>query len=291
MLRLLMLLGVTALAAADNLNTLVFGLNQLTVVDLVGVRQCNIPAYPLDMFYTPGAAYIENEGLIVCGGILSSTIDYTSECYTFDGTTWTASSSLPTDSMVAGTDVHSLSVPDQGFWLVDTGAKESLLRQNGEWIPGPGLIHDYDYSCLLQLNSTHSMLTGGVETTAEVWLYDWTASFWYQVEDMQNARGKHVCAGLGDNMAMVVGGEGAHYSTEIYRDGVWVNTVDVPESVDWFGSLEVWNGTPLLIAGQDETRLWAFDGAAWEEVVLPVLYGREDYALILPDEFLQSCMA
>ena len=34
---------------------------------------------------------------------------------------------------------------------------------------------------------------------------------------MQNARGKHVCAGLGDNMAMVVGGEGAHYSTEIYR--------------------------------------------------------------------------
>ena len=38
---------------------------------------------------------------------------------------------------------------------------------------------------------------------------------------MKNARGKHLCARIGDNMAMVVGGEGAHYSTEVYENGSW----------------------------------------------------------------------
>lgn len=282
-------------AAGDEYNTIVYGLNKLTALSLQpSGRVCNVSDYPLDVFYNGALAFLPEEQLLVnCGGLLSDSVDYTTSCYAYDGSEWADFPSLPSDAKIAGTDVHSLLVPEFGWWLVDTGTSHTYLYANGAWAPGPELIHDYDYSCVLQLNATHSMLTGGVDVVAESWLFDWTSMVWTQVEDLQNARGKHVCAGVGNNVAMVVGGEGAHYSTELYENGSWQNGGEAPGSVDWFGRLNAWEGSeisggPLLFTGSDNS-LYYYKSDQWFNYAPGLNFNHEDNAVMIPDGFLQNC--
>ena len=93
---------------------------------------------------------------------------------------------------------------------------------------------------------------------------------------------------------MVVGGIGAHYSTEIYENGVWTDATDAPESVDWFGRLmyregNVLDGGPILFTGGEEAQCYFYSNGDWLPQALDDSFMHEDWVALVPDNFLQNC--
>ena len=120
----------------------------------------------------------------------------------------------------------SVSVPNFGWWiLVQTSSEgySNLLVDNGTWVVGPSLPTPEEfgysrrprYSCSSQLNSTHTMMTGGQvgydgSSLSDVWLYDWSSGQWTVGRNMTNPRRQHLCTSISGGRVVVAGGIGLH---------------------------------------------------------------------------------
>ena len=84
----------------------------------------------------------------------------------------------------------------------------SKVFNGEEWFQGPPdpTGSSADGSCLVQLNSSHSLYTGGKPTFTASWLYDWTEEVWTQSGDLNEGRYTHGCAVLEGQGALVAGG-------------------------------------------------------------------------------------
>ena len=271
---------------------------------------CRIEDYP-DNIKWPGAVnYMESLGAVVaCGG---QYLEETSKCFAFDGTSWTP---LPDSTQRhCYSDSHNLIV-EQGWWVTgrlaarDGGCAAewtSEIFTGDEWIPGPQHPTGYSlYPCLAEVNSTHSLLTGGDPFSTNCGIYDWTAGAWAESTELNEGRYGHGCAVLEDQGVLVAGGsDGTNfvYSGELYdpETGIWTPQPGLPQDRDPVNAvlLPRHSGTVVaLFYGQDQVYQRLEDGtwSAMEGVVLPNIFGgvyHHDAAALVPADFANGygCM-
>ena len=203
---------------------------------------CELAPYPGPSQYPASAAYLEELGAVVaCGG---NRLEDSTSCWMFDGSTWT---SLPdSNQQHCLVDTPSLMV-DQGWWV--TGQRQtgdhycsddewtSEIYTGEDWVPGPGPPNDTysTYACLVNINETHTIHTGGRPTYSEAWLYDWTTDTWTQTGSLNAGRNRHGCVTLEDQRVLAVGGynSGEVYAVELYDPvkGSWSPQPDLPMDI------------------------------------------------------------
>ena len=265
-------------------------------------ENCRIGDYP-DNIHRPAAVnYMKSLGAVVaCGGYSHAD---SSSCWAFDGSSWTP---LPDSTQHhCWFDSPNLIV-DKGMWvtglLEDTGNGDcsdewtSEIFTGDTWIPGPQHPADYSlFSCLAEVNSTHSILTGGYPTQTSSWLYDWTAGSWSESNELSEGRYEHGCAVLEGQGVLVAGGydDGKVYSVELYdpQTGIWTPQPSLPQDIEPTETvlLPLSSGTVIaLFYGKDEVYQRLEDGtwSAMEGVVLPSKFQgyRADSAVPVPADF------
>lgn len=192
----------------------------------------------------------------------------------------------------------SVVVPQIGWWVFEchesnaicqpNPSSEVYLTGNHTWIHGPtaegGVYNGYfpGATCIVQLNETFTMVTGGTlsrggsdigdgSSIADVVLFDWTSHEWRSGPPLQSPRRFHTCTSLGPGRVMVAGGTGLFaqdlVSVEIYDSALdsWYYSEDLPEDGE-FGDQENhselfnMNGNPVWINGQ---TIWMFKEGYW----------------------------
>jgi len=268
---------------------------------------CGLPSYPDSIRNNAAVDYMPATGKIVaCGG--NNLADATA-CFAFNGSDW---ESLPdSGERHCWTSSYDLNVEGRGWWVfggLQTGNGYECTDEwtseifTGEaWIPGPahpraGYSKD---SCMVQLNATHSLFSGGGSMEAESWLYDWEQDTWTRTGDLNQGRYGHECAVLEGQGVLVAGGETTDdihftYTAELYDPitGLWTPQPDIPEDIvmpsyatmlpyqDTLVTL-FWGHTQVFIRGGDGT--WS----PLPGVLLPEGFGGHfnTKAALVPDGF------
>jgi len=272
------------------------------------VENCELPAYPGSSHYPAAVNYMESIGAVVaCGG---ETLADSPKCFAYDGSSWT---SLP-DSTQQHCYHSSNLIVDQGWWVAgwlqtDGGGCRSEWTSevfNGEeWFQGPphptgqAPVYSEDF-CLVQLNSTHSLYTGGYGTITASWLYDWTEGVWTQSGDLNEGRRDHGCAVLDGQGVIVAGGykddNDDVYSVELYdpETGTWTLQPGLPQEISTYRpTLLPWSGRVIALFNNEDEVYQRADDGTWsplEGVVLPGTFYSYELVTIVPDDFASGCM-
>jgi len=269
-----------------------------TLVSLDGTTaNCELEDYPASNAY-PGAVTYNNGEVLACGGYKLVDSD---RCWRFDGFAW---SSLPNSNqkhcnfdspnVFINDGWWVFSRPKEGYASCSVSTVSSEVFTGAAWIPGPALpeYKFHDSTCVVNLNTTHTLLIGGgYPTRRDTWLYDWSSQAWTKTGSLIQARYQHGCVSLGDLGILVVGGrdEKAVYTAELYNpvQGTWSSQPDLPRDIDPYGPLLLnWDDQVLaLFENEDqiyqrseETGEWSvldgvrlpdrFQGDYWHKAVL-----------------------
>ena len=121
---------------------------------------CDLEDYPANIQY-PGAVTYNNREVLACGGLDLEDAD---RCWSFNGSAWSA---LPNSRQKhCFVDSPNVFVND-GWWITgrdgscSSSTSDVYAGLNGK--PGPALPGDEypRYSCVVNLNTTHTFLIGG----------------------------------------------------------------------------------------------------------------------------------
>jgi len=207
----------------------VLSLPDLTPLD------CNIPVFPGGYYYK----YVgrsTSEGVLMCGGATER--GPTSSCYILTSRGYQDMPGLITWRYNAASEVTPL-----GLWV--TGGYDGQVLDtteiwsNNQSQPHVRLPEGLQGHCLISLNSTHLLLTGGYPSTAAAYLYSAEDGF-TRIEDMKTARYHHGCSVINDSTVIVAGGKGqvdgydGSLSSTEYLDLnslSWVEGPELPETV------------------------------------------------------------
>ena len=185
---------------------------------------------------------------------------------------------------------------------------EYLSKANGTWESLPD-VPFYSYqSCLVELNSTHTLLIGGysdtecipnADPTNKVLAFNWETKKWTEIEPMKESRIGAMCARLNDGKVIVAGGYDDHRlkSTEIFDPvtQTWTSGPDLPLYWDE-GKLVSYGNGALLVTGftqtdpddvyssKSEDKILLFEDNQWIEFPkkLPP-YGRYNAVVFIAD--------
>ena len=225
-----------------------------------------LPSFPGASHWPAAVNYMESlDAVVACGGhdLADST-----KCWTFNGSIW---SSLPDMSQShCMYDSPSLNLKQGWWWVAGRALMEdglcsydvwtSELFKGDEWVPGPqhpdgSSTH---YTCIVQLNKTHSLYAGGESTFDQTWLYDWSSQKWTESGRLNQGRRDHGCVVL-DEGVLAVGGWNFEFlhSIEVYDpvQGIWIPyTARLPENIDPSNPiLFMWEGVVIgLFDGEDK---------------------------------------
>ena len=169
-------------------------------------ENCQLPNCP--SYFPISVDYMDSLGAVVaCEGYWDE--KPTNQCWAFDGSSWTP---LP-DTTQRHRNYSSGVIVEEGLWISGLQAHNttwtSELFTGQEWIPGPehpGTV--MTGHCLVQLNSTHTLSTGGYLRDEGSWIYDWTAGEWKLSGFLNKERSGHGCAALEGQGVLVAGGAG-----------------------------------------------------------------------------------
>ena len=184
--------------------------NVIDVGDL-SVSCSNLPEYPIDISYGTGG--LVNQIPIICGGKPA-----TNQCYSLIGKKWELTSLT--------TKRHSASstVVNDTLWI--TGGRERERRKkfhlnsseyvyvNGTVKPGPNLPKALYHHCMVKLNITAILITGGLpaSNSRDTVFYDIETGNWKNGTKLKTGRYHHACAVFNSSMhgnktvAVVAGG-------------------------------------------------------------------------------------
>jgi len=321
MLLLAVFAGVLAAVSAQDVLFVEAFNGTVTLVHLDDPGQyCQLPDYPEGVRYQSSMGMIEDKLLVSCGGWRDGVQPFpgvVNECYTFNGTTWTKIQDTTNRFCTLFTYTQSVYVPGLGFWM--WGPEETLLGDctndmvselltiDGEWIPGPESPYgDYvpDEVCAVQLNETHTMLTGGWYNHQQLdstWIYDWRTSQWSEAAPMLEPRFYHGCSKMADGNVIVAGGDGR------YGNGTWSVEIFDISTQEWREEAPLpqdeiirpyWNH--VFTAGQDvyfimhdsDVLYKRSEAGAWSlvpDIKLPRHFdGMDDFMIPVPEGFA-SC--
>ena len=291
-------------------------------LDNSSIPSRQLPEYPFPVYNPAEMIFDEQSGVIrACGGRVPTTLssdEETNLCFTFDGISWEPMAPLPGIWDKGQSTRFSIHVPDVGWWMLqDESVTHNRIHSymftvNNTWIPGPALpdpeTYGYykspDYFCGVQLNRTHTMVSGGKlgqsgTSISDVWLYDWGTSTWMPGPNMTVPRRGHSCASLPGGSVMMAGGTGLFgedlISTEIFDQameggrGGWYMSGDLPE--DDYGSdyspenVLLFNGNPIWV---NRKKIWKFVDGAWSlfETSLENYDVSRTNAVLVSDDFV-----
>ena len=225
---------------------------------------CDLEDYPANS-NNPAAVTYNNGEVLACGG---DALEDADRCWSFNGSAW---SSLPNTKQKHCSYDSPNALINDGWWVIgqmQNGEKSctfpsstSDVYTSSNWKPGPALpVEDYPpYSCVANLNTTHtSFIGGGYPTpTNDAWLYDWSSQAWTRTGLLIEGRQAHGCVGLGGQGILVVGGWDGHlvYTVELYdpAKGTWSSQQDLPQEINPDSPILLnWDGQVLALFKQSD---------------------------------------
>ena len=265
---------------------------------------CDLEDYPATS-NRPAAVTYNNGEVLACGG--QDLVD-ADRCWRLDGSAW---SSLPNSNQKHCLFDSQNVVMNDGWWVtgrLQTGdnlcsisSVSSEVYTGTAWIPGPALPGDEypSYSCVVNLNTTHTLLIGGgYPVRRDTWLYDWSSQAWTRTSSLIQGRYGHRCVSLGDLGILVVGGwdGGAVYTVELYdpAQGTWSSQPDLPADSNPVDPLLLNWDDQVLALFRDEDQIYqrSEGNGEWsvlQGVQLPETFKeyRFDKAVLVPENW--SC--
>jgi len=248
-----------------------------TLVSLDGTTaNCALEDYPSSGYFkTPAAVTYNNGEVLACGGCYQEDAD---RCWSFNGSVW---SSLPNSNQKhCNFDSPNVLVND-GWWITgqddlcsrSRSSSTSDIYTGSNWKPGPALPGDEypQYSCVVNLNTTHTFLIGGYSPVrSDAWLYDWTSQAWTRTGSLIHGRYGHGCVNLDGERILIAGGWDGYdrvYSVEIYdsTQGTWSSQSDLPREIESdYPLLLNWDGQVLaLFKGEDQIYQRSEENGEW----------------------------
>jgi len=310
---LLAFLSLTSVhAEVESQNLLIWGTNSFTVEDMrnpSAEAPCTLPSFPHDVAVGGAAVFLEGEefkeireehsdAVLVCGGIDNGkSVD---SCHEFNGEAWVESAiSLPEGAKWDKT-AKLLPVAGDRMWYLVPGNRWNMVLENGAWTQGPFSDGSIDYYCPLQLNSTHTMVTGGYPKEddypdTKVSVYNWETMEWSEVAPLNDRRGFHLCASDNNGGAYVLGGNsyefGDKFSLEHYDAAMdqWTNLGDAPVSGFIMNDLLIMQSEKPVLVVEATSEYHVFNAGTWETHQLHQEFTYEDWGLAVHDHFLPAC--
>jgi len=271
-----------------------------TLVSLNGTTaNCDLEDYPATSNY-PAAVTYNNGEVLSCGGLDLEDAD---RCWSFNGSAWSA---LPNSKQKHCRYDSPNVIVNEEWWItgrLQTGdyscsssSSTSEVYTGSNWKPGPALPGDeYPlYSCVVNLNTTHTFLIGAYPARRDVWLYDWTSQAWTRTGSLIQGRQGHGCVNLDGERILIAGGYDYSswvYSVEIYdgTQGTWSSQPDLPQDFyPLYPLLLNWDGQVLaLFLYEDQIYQRSEETGEWSVlpgVQLPSSFGdyRHDKVVIFP---------
>ena len=303
-------------------NNIMIGANGYELLDFrnSSAPNCKLPLYPSPIEEPALMVYDEVDNVVrACGGKIPGTspsnFNITTRCFTFDGSEWEDMEETAAEYYYLD-GPGSVTVPGVGWWVYscwitypfgcveDEPIFSEIFLSNHTWVPGPELPRynnsmQYNFPadhCTVQLNSSHTMITGGLMgkgTLTTVWLYDWTRQQWTLGPSLSTARSKHTCITMDDGRVMVAGGidynNQDHITTEIFSLSVggWSQGIDLPEVGDHFRSqMFNLNGDLLWI---NDMSSWRLEDDKWSRLKVSPSILWWKFAVNVPDDFVLDC--
>merc|ERR1719239_846948 len=278
-----------------------------TLVSLDGTTaNCALEDYPADSNWPAAVTYTNGE-VLACGG---RDLEDADRCWSFNGSAW---SSLPHSKQKHCWSDSPNVIVNEEWWItgrLQTGdyscsssSSTSDVYTGSNWKPGPALPGDEypDWSCVVNLNTTHTSLIGGgyPTSTRDAWLYDWTSQAWTRTGSLIQGRYGHGCVALDGERILVAGGyDGSSlvYSAEIYDaiQGTWSSQPDLPADINPVAPILLnWDGQVLaLFRDKDQIYQRSEETGEWsvlQGVQLPSSFGgyNLDKAVLVPGSW--SC--
>ena len=276
------------------------------LVSLDGTSEnCALEDYPAATSSAAAVTYSDQDGAVLaCGGADLTDAD---RCWSLAGSTWSA---IPNSGQThCRFDSPSVMV-EVGWWvtgLQQTGnysctsysSSTSEIFTGEEWIPGPALPGDGNYpawSCVVNLNTTHTMLVGGRQGSNylnDAWLYDWRSQQWTRTGSLNQARYYHGCVSLDDQGVLAIGGwDGSYvFTVEKYDPalGTWSLQPNLPQNIDPYYPIILNHNNQILglFYGEDQIYQRSEENGEWsvlQGVQLPSSFDnyRHDKAVLVP---------
>jgi hypothetical protein len=200
------------------------------IVDLTvkGGNMCkNWPDFPTDVYGATSG--LIGDTVIICGGVYSNwDVD---KCYSLTS----EKATLVTHMSVGRWDAASIVINDNILWV--TGGYNGGRLASTEYVtvtgtmPGPDLPMALDSHAMVAINSTCSMVIGGMYSSgyysASTFFFDHNEDEWINGPSLMQARIYHATGIVTDEVTdesfvAVTGGHDDLDSSEILQDGEWV---------------------------------------------------------------------
>ena len=270
---------------------------------------CDLEYYPA-YSNRPAAVTYNNGEVLACGG---GALEDADRCWSFNGSAWSA---LPNSNHKHCWDDSPNVLVNDGWWVTgmlrtgdDSCSGSSSFSEifAGSWLPGPALPGDeYPvWSCVVNLNATHTLLIGGgyPTPTTDTWIYDWSSQTWTRTGSLITGRYGHGCVSLNQGILVAGGWEGSDvytggsvYTVELYNPalGTWSSQPDLPRDINpTYPILLNWEDQVLaLFWGKDQIYKRSEENGEWSVLAgvhLPVNFSGYHYdkAVLVPGNW--SC--
>ena len=173
-----------------------------------------------------------------------------------------------------------------------------------EWVTGPDHPKGVSFidSCTVQVNTTHSLVVGGMASMGQSWLYDWQVGRWTEAGKLNRPRQTHSCVAVEDLGVLVVGGtdhnSNREHTVELFDpvNGRWSLQPSLPNFMETYRIIVLqWQGTVIALANRDDRVFKREDDGSWgvlEGVLLPQEFkgGQNNHAVIVHDEYGLGCL-
>ena len=177
------------------------------------------------------------------------------------------------------------------------------IFQNGVWKRGPELPERFLFACATQMNSTHTMITGGYPCGNCVYILNWSLQNpqWIEMPRMKQGRYGHSCITLPNGEVMVAYGYDYPVylsSVEIYNpsENEWRDSISTPNSIA-YGCMVLWkDSNPVIIGGRNlddnvyYDQLFLFQNSTWNPLDIKMNSGKDSFfASMIPVSLLSNC--
>ena len=311
-----------------SINSSIFGIvfifcHFIFSVNLEDGSVCELPRFPEVDQHQPGPILLNYEptrGYVVA-------CSERGPCFTLsENTTWNWESIAPIPNYhchKAG-EVYAYEMGNRGLWVGDAdcfykGMNHQFLTLDNKWITIKTELPYQDfyprYACLVALNTSHILLTGGwndaeYAVSEETWLLDLDQNSWTSYTPLLAPRLGHNCALTPSGQVLIVGGLLNGENSVQILDPVtkaWSQGPQLPPSMSPTKPGMMLMNQQLILLEMQSNKIWLLkeeaataEGFVWDQILELTLEDDEDGNLaefvasdtftMVPESFKNACL-